>query len=198
MFTGLIESKGTVLAQSAQDSHNLKVRISRPSTFKDLIGGESIAVNGTCLTLTEFTPNSMDFFVSSETLGKTTFSALKVDDELNLERSLRMGDRLGGHMVTGHVDGVAKVTKAKKDGECFALSIQVSPEQYKFIIPKGSICINGVSLTVNELDRDLKTVGLYLIPETLARTNLGTLTEDSPVNVECDQTVKILAYLGNV
>jgi riboflavin synthase len=135
----------------------------------------------------------MDFYVGKETLDKSHFAYARESQVVNLERSLAFGDRLGGHMVSGHVDGVGRVVTLTPNGPSLGLEIEVRPQEFKSIITKGSLCVNGVSLTVNALDRDKKTVSLYLIPETLERTNLGALKVLDLVNIECDQFVKIIA-----
>ncbi len=192
MFTGLIQDKGQIVAVTA-DSSGLKLTLSRPTSFALLKQGESIAVDGVCLTLTDSSNESMDFYVGKETLEKSHFAYARPSQIVNLERSLSLGERLGGHMVSGHVDGVGRVVTSTPDGPCLGLEIEVRPQEFKSIITKGSLCVNGVSLTVNALNRDKKTVSLYLIPETLERTNLGYLKISDLVNIECDQFVKVIA-----
>jgi riboflavin synthase len=169
------------------------LEISRPQSFVNLKSGESIACDGVCLTLTKFSNATMDFYVGKETLDKSNFAKLQKSKPINLERSLSIGDRLGGHMVTGHVDGVGIITSEKPDGTCLALEIQVGLREFKSVITKGSLAVNGVSLTVNSISRENKIVSVYLIPETLMRTNLGDLKVSDLVNIECDQFVKIIA-----
>jgi riboflavin synthase len=194
LFTGIIQTTSELVDVGSRVDGGFKIRLGRPKNFQDLKIGESIAVNGVCLTLTEFTPLTIDFFVGNETLEKTTFANLQTGLKLNLERSLSLGDRLGGHMVSGHVDGVGEVLSATNDGECLAVKLRLKPEQFKFVVPKGSIAVDGVSLTVNNVDRESKTIDLYLIPETLAQTSLDILKAGQAVNIENDQLVKIIAY----
>lgn len=194
MFTGLIQETGKLQTRGSSSSDGFKIRLERPRTFDSLRNGESIAVDGVCLTLTEFDDRIMEFFVGAETLAKTNFTNLREGQLLNLERSLALGDRLGGHMVSGHVDGKARVVSAVLENQCMSLKIALESEDFKYILKKGSLCLNGVSLTINEVDRELKTADFYLIPETLSRTNLKNLKKGDEVNVECDQVVKIIAH----
>jgi riboflavin synthase len=136
----------------------------------------------------------MEFFVGRETLDRSNFNQLKMGQTLNLERSLSLGDRLGGHLVSGHVDAVAEVVLTERNNSCLNLDLKVNPENLKFIIPKGSLTVNGVSLTVNKVDLKDRKVSVYLIPETLLRTNLGQLNVGDLVNIECDQLVKVISY----
>lgn len=194
MFTGLIQEISKIKEISAPSTDGFKIKISKPTHWNDLKLGESIACDGVCLTLTNFENESLEFFVGAETLDKTTFKNLEIHKDINVERSLAFGDRLGGHVVSGHIDGVAVVTQAKRDGQCLDLKLKLGAEQFRFVVPKGSLCANGVSLTVNEIDRDTKTIGIYLIPETMARTNLSDLKKGDLVNIETDQFVKIIAH----
>ena len=185
MFTGLIQEVVSVI----EGAPSLKV--TRPKTFLDLKAGESIAFDGVCLTLTEFCESSMDFFVGQETLSKTTFGSLTSGAFMNAERSLSFGDRLGGHLVSGHVDGVGEVVEAIPKDNCLGLEVKLAPEICAY--PKGSIAINGVSLTVNRVDLKKNQISVFLIPETLQRTNLKTLKKGDKVNIEYDQIAKIIS-----
>lgn len=189
MFTGLVQTHSTVLEKSKAEG-GYKLALSKPEAFNDLKIGESIAVNGICLTLENYDESKLGFFVGMETLAKTDFLTWRINHDVNLEQSLRMSDRLGGHMVSGHVDGTALVTVATPEGEGMHLEIQVKPEHVKWIIPKGSLTINGVSLTVNEFDKE--RLSFFLIPETLKMTNLKNLSPGDFVNIECDSFVKVI------
>lgn len=189
MFTGLIQTDSTVMEKIKAEG-GYKLALSKPIGFSDLRIGESIAVNGICLTLENFDSEKLRFFVGMETLAKTDFLTWRIDHKVNLEQSLRMSDRLGGHMVSGHVDGTALVTKVFPEGEGMHLEIQIKPEHAKWIIPKGSVTVNGVSLTVNELEQE--RVSFFLIPETLKITNLKDLNAGDFVNIECDNFVKVI------
>jgi riboflavin synthase len=194
MFTGLIQSISEVKDVFERSPDGFKLRISKPNHWGDLKLGESIACDGVCLTLTDLDDETLEFFVGSETLNKTTFKNLKTSQRINVERSLALGDRLGGHVVSGHIDGPARVVEARRDGQCLDLKLKLEPHEFRFVVPKGSLCVNGVSLTVNEIDRETKTIGIYLIPETMARTNLSGLETGDTVNIETDQFVKIIAH----
>ncbi len=194
MFTGLIQSVVEIREVGERSPDGFKIKISKPNHWNDLKLGESIACDGVCLTLTDFADDSLEFFVGAETLNKTTFENLKLSQKINAERSLALGDRLGGHVVSGHIDGTAQVLEASRDGQCLNLKLKLAPEQFRFVVPKGSLCVNGVSLTINELDRETKTIGVYLIPETMIRTNLSLLETGDSVNIETDQFVKIIAH----
>ncbi|MDZ4677609.1 MAG: riboflavin synthase [Oligoflexia bacterium] len=192
MFTGLIKEVAIFLnREDAQGG--LRIEIERPKNWTELELGESIALNGICLTLTEFNENKIVFFVGLESLAKTNIQAIRKDQKVNLERSLALGDRLGGHLVSGHVDGAGLVMGKEIRGDCLWLKIHINENLIRWVVPKGSIALNGVSLTVNELDRKNLNAEFLLIPETLERTNLKDISEGEFINIECDQMVKIIA-----
>jgi riboflavin synthase len=183
MFSGIIEAQSDILRFAARESV-LEIAIARPFEFDDIKIGDSIAVNGVCLTVEKQTPQELIFAVGPETLAVTNWDSEKLQSPVNLERSLKYGDRLHGHLVTGHVDGRAQVTEVKEDGEALLLEVEVPQPLAPFIWRKGSIALNGVSLTVNNV------VGaraqLCLIPETIKKTNLARLRAGSHVNLEVD------------
>jgi riboflavin synthase len=147
--------------------------------------GDSVAVDGCCLTITGFpTKQSFAATLSLETLNMTIFEDARPGQQVNLEPALRMGDALGGHMVTGHIDGIGHVEKIRPIGEHVEMSFKLSDAVARYVVVKGSVAINGVSLTVNEVGRNDFTVNL--IPHTLAHTNLGALSEGAQVNIETD------------
>lgn len=189
MFTGLIKNTSQVL-QKEKRSGGYHFLISKPLDWNDLQIGESIAVQGICLTLEEYTVSEMKFFVGLETLGKTNFLYLKQNQAINLERSLTLNDRLGGHLVSGHVDGTALIVAAEPEGECLKLTLRLNSDLLKWVVTKGSITVEGVSLTVNEVKED--EINLFLIPETLKVTTLKNLKVGDFVNIECDQVTKII------
>lgn len=201
MFTGLIQATSKVVNNAGG-----RLVVALPSvgsgvgsgagSFGDLAHGESIAVDGVCLTLTAPTSGSdnvMTFDVSPETLKKTTLGAVKVGAVVNLERAMRMGDRLGGHLVSGHVDGVATVIgRREAGGGNLELEIELPHELGRYVIAKGSLTVNGVSLTINEL-ADVASgtrVKLMLIPVTLSATNLSAVAVGGRLNIEVDQMGK--------
>jgi len=198
MFSGIIESTQKI-EKVTQGQGALSVLISRPSDFTDLKVGDSIAVDGICLTLEESSTPEMKFTLGAETLK--VMSALKNSslDELeqklwqkkvNLERSLKWGDRIHGHLVSGHVEEQGTVIKSEAFGESWILEVLCSKNLEPFILKKGSIAINGVSLTVNHFEN--LTLQVCLIPETLKKTNLGSLRPDDSVNIETDLNIKSL------
>lgn len=196
MFSGIVECSANVLKiqKSDDQSQGLRVQIVRPFIFDDLSVGDSIAVNGVCLTIEEVSPEIISFFIGPESLRLTSLSQLQQGEFVNLERSIRYGDRVHGHFVTGHVDGKAKVLRAEILGESLLLTIQLPTDLKRHIWKKGSVAINGVSLTVNELQYDQLTV--CLIPETLRRTNLAQLKSNDIVNIEVDMLARALVRMG--
>lgn len=184
MFTGIVEMRGTLVSR---DGHRLVVRGER--AFADPVRGESIAVNGCCLTLEVCRGAEMVFHTLSETLDRTNLGRLKIGAAVNLERALRLGDRLGGHMVSGHVDAVGEVVERVKRGDV-ELTVGFPPELAPYIVRKGSIAVDGVSLTVARLEADRFTV--CLIPVTLADTALAERAPGDRVNLETDLAGKYI------
>jgi len=185
VFTGLVEARGTV--RSWDKRHDgAKVTVAAP--FTDLVLGESISVSGACLTVTRIHRDAFDADLSAETLKLTTLGQLPVGARVNLERSTRADGRLGGHVVLGHVDGVGRAEKKSRVGDAFEVSFRVGPELGRFVATKGSIAIDGVSLTVNGVTDDASgsLVTVMLIPHTLSATTLEDLAVGTPVNVEVD------------
>lgn len=185
MFTGIIQSTGTILeAKQLGDDLHLYIDLGNLSA-EDILIGDSIAVNGVCLTVTQLENNAFRAHVSKETLSKTIgFNVASVGKIVNLEKALRFNDRLGGHLVSGHVDGIGKVMEFRSLGDCWELAIDAPHSLAKFIATKGSICVHGVSLTVNKINRTLFSINL--IPHTLENTNLQFLNTGDSVNLEID------------
>jgi riboflavin synthase len=181
MFTGLVELKGTLARRSRRGPG---YRLAVESGFGPLVLGESISVSGACLTVVSSDSRSFEADVSLETASKTTLGALHVGGSVNLERSLKIGDRLGGHLVSGHVDAVAELVGVAPAGEAQRLSIAYPAELARFIAVKGSITLDGVSLTVNAIDGDVLEV--MVIPHTLSVTTLGELKAGAKLNLEVD------------
>ncbi|MBC7458208.1 MAG: riboflavin synthase [Bdellovibrionaceae bacterium] len=192
MFSGIVEAQTQIIrTQSDQNANSKTIRIfvNKPFTFDDLKNGDSICTNGVCLTVEAFTQDSIQFCLGAETLavlGDTFFQWSQ--HGLNLERSLKLGDRIHGHLVTGHIDGLGKVAQTYQDGECWQIVVQVPEDIKKFFWKKGSICMNGVSLTVNDVQDDL--ISVCLIPETMAVTNLTQIPVGSFMNIESDYLAK--------
>jgi riboflavin synthase len=192
MFTGLIEELGRVKAIEHQ-SDAVRLTIEGPLVTSDAQRGDSIAVCGTCLTVIEFGNGEFTADVMKETLDKTSLSTIKVGDPVNLERAMTAATRFGGHVVQGHVDGVGEIISREPSENWEWLRIRIPRELMKYVVYKGSITLDGVSLTVNEVGEDF--VGLSLIPETLAVTTLGSKAIGEKVNVEADVMAKHIERL---
>ncbi len=182
MFTGIINELGTVEAVEGSDE-GARLRI-RAELASELEAGDSVAVNGACLTATSAGTGAFEADVMHQTLSLTTLGDLDSDSRVNLELPLRAADRLGGHVVQGHVDGTATVVEVSEDGFAKRLRLELPDELLPYVVERGSIAIEGVSLTVAELTGSALEVSL--IPETLERTTLGSLVPGARVNVECD------------
>jgi riboflavin synthase len=186
MFTGLIEDVGRVEAvESAAEGATLRIATRLAG---ELATGDSVAVDGICLTATEVGAAGFAAEAMNQTLSVTALGGLTVGDGVNLELALRASDRLGGHILQGHVDGVAEVLAAEPDGFAQRLRVRLAPDLARYAVERGSIALSGVSLTVAALGEDWAEVSL--IPETLERTNLGELSEGARINVECDIVAK--------
>ena len=183
MFTGLIEKTGVLTGrESGAKAGRLFVKPDVPWT--DLEAGESIAVNGACLTFEKESGGSLTFFVMKETLDRTNLGQLKNGARVNLERALSLGSRLGGHLVSGHVDAAVKVLSFGRIGDDFELRMEMPPGLRLLFVPKGSVCVNGVSLTLTDVTDE--TFAVRLIPTTRRETNLDDLKPDDLVNIETD------------
>jgi riboflavin synthase len=192
MFTGLIEDLGTLLElHRGSDVATLTVGTALP--MAELAIGESIAVNGACLTVTTFGGGRFSADVSPETLAKTTLKILNRGARLNLERALRLSDRLGGHLVTGHVDGVGRLVEKTRQGNAWRFVFQFDPSLSRQVVAKGSVAIDGISLTANEVGDDRCSV--MIIPHTLAQTTLSELAAGDQVNIETDLIGKYVLRL---
>ncbi|MCC6203218.1 MAG: riboflavin synthase [Gammaproteobacteria bacterium] len=190
MFTGIVTAMGRIAAVQ-RAGPGVRLHITAPKlVLGDGMIGESIAVSGVCLTAVAIDADGFAADVSPETLACTTLGARKVGDDVNLERALRLADRLGGHLVTGHVDGVAVVHRMVPDGDCLRLELDVPVALQRYVARKGSICIDGVSLTVNAVDRN--RVGMQIVPHTCAVTTIGAYRDGTPVNVEVDLVARYL------
>lgn len=193
MFTGLIQSVGHIHALEARGG-DLRLTIDCGALdLSAVTEGDSIAVSGVCLTALDLQARAFAADVSNETLAKTTLGALRVGDPVNLERSLTLATPLGGHFVSGHVDGIGRVRGISADARSQRWVFEVPEELRRYIASKGSIAINGVSLTVNELYPD--GFGVNLIPHTLAHTTFGSLVEGAPVNLEVDLIARYVERL---
>lgn len=192
MFTGIITDIGEV---AARDGGRFTIRCGY--TAESIAIGASIACDGACLTATDVVPSGAGSMfavdVSNETLSKTTLGEWRPGRRINLERALKAGDELGGHMVSGHVDGVGRIVDVRADGESRRLSVEVPAGLARFIAAKGSVAIDGISLTVNEVSGN--NFGINVIPHTLTHTTLGARTPGERVNLEVDLVARYVARL---
>jgi riboflavin synthase len=193
MFTGIIEALGSVAEFKLRDQE-WRLRIVCPQLdMKDVQLGDSIAVNGCCLTVISFDQSSFSADVSNETIGLTSFQGVKVGSKVNLEKALTPSKRLGGHLVSGHVDGLGELLHRVDDGGSWRLTFRVPDELARYIAQKGSICIDGTSLTVNTVDG--ATFSVNIIPHTQQATVIHTYTIGQKVNIEVDQIARYLERL---
>lgn len=192
MFTGLIEATGTLVSlRRGNDRAVLQVTAALP--LQEIRIGDSIAVNGACLTVTAMQGQQFSFDVSPETVDRTTFATLAPGSQVNLERALCFGGRLDGHLVTGHIDCVARLASKMRHGNAVLLSFNLPKEHARMLVEKGSVAVDGISLTVNSVSDDGFSVSI--IPHTLEKTTLHALIPGAAVNIETDIIGKYLARL---
>jgi riboflavin synthase len=192
MFTGIVEELGTVSGvEELPDS--IRLQVSGELVRSDLSQGESISVNGTCLTAAELTQDGFVADVMLETLNRTSLRGISVGDKVNLERAMSGAGRFGGHVVQGHVDGVGEIISREPSANWEVVKVRIPGELAKYVVHKGSITLDGVSLTVNEISDDV--VSLSLIPETLRLTTLGQKGVGAKLNVEADILAKHIEKL---
>ena len=192
MFTGLIEDIGSVeLVDTNDDGARLRIAT---RLGPEIATGDSVAVNGVCLTATAVDPNGFETEAMNQTLRVTALGALEAGSRVNLELAMKASDRLGGHIVQGHADGVAEVLSIEDDGFARRIRVALGPELIRYVVEKGSIGLSGVSLTVADLGDSWAVVSL--IPETLERTNLGGVAIGDRLNVECDVVAKYVERLA--
>ena len=195
MFTGIVQSVGSIKSATAVGEDVKLSIICSNLDMKDVNIGDSIAVNGICLTVVNFNDQFFDAHVSKETLSVTIgLGPEHIGQKVNLEKALRLNDRLGGHLVSGHVDGIGTVLQLQPIGDCWKLELESPVEISKYIAVKGSICVNGVSLTVNAVSGNV--FSMNLIPHTLANTNLQFLVAGSQVNLEIDQIARYVERMA--
>ena len=183
MFTGIIQCVGQILAVEKRGTET-RLRVQTDQRLRDFVPGESIAINGACLTVETFSTSWFSVYASSETMSLTNLSAQGVGAAVNLERALAMGDRLGGHMVSGHVDCVATVTNIQPAGESRRYSISFDPHFSPQVISKGSVALDGISLTVNHCGNGFLEVNI--IPATQKETTVSRWTQGTRINMETD------------
>lgn len=191
MFSGIVQETGKVIGfVKEKDIYNLSIECSS-EFISDLKKGASISVDGVCLTVKDENPEILRFDLVEETIKRTNFQNIKTGDNVNLERSLKMGDEIGGHPVSGHIHGISKVISIDKRDQSWDVKFSVEPFMHDYMLHKGYVAINGCSLTVGEVSNE--SFMIHLIPETLSITNLFQLEQDSVVNIELDQNTIIIA-----
>ena len=190
VFSGIVHSTGTI-TQASKNKDSLTLEVESSSDFvADLQIGASVCVDGVCLTVTSVTDTLMSFDLIIETLRSTTFDKVKISEQVNLERSIKFGDEIGGHILSGHVSDTVYIDKISKTDENYVLTFKTSSDIVKYIFPKGYVAINGVSLTVGDVSREDNLFNVYLIPETLRRTNLSNKLVGDLVNVEIESQTR--------
>ena len=192
MFTGIITDIGRI--EALEKKGDLRARIACSYDTGGIEIGASIASDGVCLTVVALGPGWYDVDISAETVSKTNLDAWEIGSRVNLERALRVGDELGGHIVSGHVDGVAEVVSVEDEGDSTRVKLRAPAELSKFIAPKGSVALNGTSLTVNEVEGDV--FGINFIPHTKEVTNWGDVAVGDRVNLEIDTLARYVARLA--
>ena len=192
MFTGLVRERGRVVAVDSADG-GVRLRVRAPGTAEGAAIGDSVSIDGCCLTVTAVDDGELAFDAVPETIRRSTLGGLAAGADVNLEPALRAGEPLGGHYVQGHVDGVGHVRALVSEGDGARLWVDTPPELLRYCVEKGSIAVQGVSLTIAELDDGGFAVAL--VPHTLAATTLGSLEQGAPVNLEADVLAKYVERL---
>jgi riboflavin synthase len=194
MFSGIVTNIGTV-SKLVRNKKNCLIEIFSNLKFKNKDIGSSISCSGVCLTIEKVKKNYIRFYVSTETIKKTIFKKIKIGDSINIEKSLKFGDRISGHFVQGHVDTTSKISKIKYSGKSWVISFKIGSKYKKYIIEKGSITVNGVSLTIAKISKD--GFQISVIPHTLKLTNLTQLRINDIVNIEFDVLGKYIKNFMN-
>jgi riboflavin synthase len=192
MFTGIVRERGTLVAADPTEAGKRLV-VEAPTTASETVVGDSVSVDGVCLTATDVENGRVTFDAVPETLSRSTLGRLDVGDEINVEPALRAGEPLGGHYVQGHVDGVGRVRALDREGDGLRVTIEAAPELLRYCVEKGSVAVQGVSLTIATLQDGAFTVAL--IPHTLEVTTLGTVAIGDELNIEVDVLAKYVERL---
>ncbi|MEW6325648.1 MAG: riboflavin synthase [Nitrospirota bacterium] len=192
MFSGIVEEMG-VLKAVERHPGGVRLVFMAKQILDDLEVGDSVAVNGACLTVAAREPDSFQADLSPETLQRTTLGQLAVGDGVNLERSLRFNGRIGGHLVNGHVDGVGRIADRRQEGQALLLTIEAPKELLRYCVEKGSIAVDGISLTINRIDGG--RIGVSIVPHTAQATTLGVKGAGAAVNLEADLIAKHIERL---
>jgi riboflavin synthase alpha subunit len=192
VFTGIVRERGRIVSRNGGPD-GAELVVEAPQTAAGIHLGDSVAVDGVCLTATDVSDGRLGFHAVAETLRRSTLAALAPGAQVNVEPALKAGEPLGGHYVQGHVDGVGRVARAEPEGDGKRLRLEVPPELLRYCVPKGSIAVAGVSLTIAALDDEGFEVAL--VPHTLAATTLGELTSGDHVNLEVDVLAKYVERL---
>ena len=186
VFTGIVEGTG-IVTEIVRSKNLSKLTVQTSTEFcQDIKIGASVCVDGVCLTICTIDNDKLKFDIMMETLSVTTFDAIKEEDIVNIERSMKLGDEIGGHLLSGHVSSTVKISKIETPENNYILTFQTSSDVLKYIFPKGYVALNGVSLTIGEVDKVKKTFNVYLIPETLRLTNLQNKLIGNRINIEIE------------
>jgi|TARA_B100001079_G_scaffold129440_1_gene111052 riboflavin synthase len=186
VFTGIVERTG-IVTEIVHSKNLSKLTVQTSTEFcQDIKIGASVCVDGVCLTICTIDNDKLKFDIMMETLSVTTFDAIKEEDIVNIERSMKLGDEIGGHLLSGHVSSTVKISKIETPENNHILTFQTSSDVLKYIFPKGYVALNGVSLTIGEVDKVKKTFNVYLIPETLRLTNLQNKLIGNRINIEIE------------
>ena len=192
MFSGIVEVLGDVRSMASGDS-GARISIEAGALVEGVKLGDSIAINGACMTVVAFGNSMFEADISPESLRMTNLGDLKAGDKVNLEKALALGDRLGGHMVTGHIDGMGKIRDRKADGDSIWLTVEAPPDVMRYLVFKGSIAVDGISLTVATCDED--SFSIAIIPHTSEHTTLTAKRDGAVVNLEADLIGKYVEKL---
>jgi len=192
MFTGIVRERGHVVAVEG-DGQGARLRLAAPGAAAQAVLGDSVAIAGVCLTVVAVDGDELAFDAVAETLQRSSLGRLRAGDTVNVEPALRVGEPLGGHYVQGHVDGVGRVRALALEGESVRMFFDAPSEVLRYCVEKGSVAVEGVSLTITEVDR--RGFGVALVPHTLAETTLGSLEPGAEVNLEADVLAKYVERL---